>query len=353
MPSEITSSSPRSPRRGNPVAKHDTSEDEGSVPSPSFWFEQVSRARDRIAAHLDPTPLVKSEFLSRELGRTVLLKLETQQPVGAFKVRPALNSILAMLDQCRESGIVTNSSGNFAQAVAFAATQLGVDATIVMMKGASAFKRERTRRFGGRVVLCDNTFAARAETTERIREEGGRLAVHPFDSIESIAGNGTLGLELLEQIEGDFALFVPVSGGGLIAGTSLAVKAARPGCRIFGVQARANPATKRSLEQGRPVRGVPSPSLADALTVPEPGSNTFPIIQELVEDVFLVSESDIAATIRSLALEQKLVVEAGGAVSVAAAASWQAPDDGLPVVCVVSGGNIDPALLRTILRESQ
>ena len=353
MSSEVIRSSYRNPRGGNPVASHAAREDEGSVPRRSFWLEQIARAKDRLAAHLDPTPLVKSDFLSRELGRTVLLKLESQQPVGAFKVRPALNSILASLDQCRASGIVTNSSGNFAQAVAFAATQLGVDATVVMMKDASAFKRERTRRFGGRVVLCDNTFASRSETTERIREEDGRLAVHPFDSTESIAGNGTLGLELLEQIQGDFALFVPVSGGGLIAGASLAVKAGRPGCRIFGVQARANPATKRSLEQGRRVRGVPSPSLADALTVPEPGSNTFPIIQGLVEDVFLVSESEIAATIRLLALEQKLVVEAGGAVSVAAAASWQERDNGLPLVCVVSGGNIEPALLRSILRESQ
>lgn len=295
---------------------------------------------------------MKSDFLSRELGRTVLLKLESQQPVGAFKVRPAFNSILAMLDQCREAGIVTNSSGNFAQAVAFAATQLGVDSTIVMMKGASAFKRERTRRFGGCVVVCDDTFAARAETTERIRNEGGRVAVHPYDSVESIAGNGTLGLELLNQISGDFQLFVPISGGGLIAGTALAVKADRPGCRIFGVQAEANPATKRSLDLGRPLRGIPSPSLADALTVPKPGANTFPIVQRLVEDVFLVSESDIAATIRSLALEQKLVVEAGAAVSVAAAVARHEPGDELPIVCVVSGGNIDPELFRSILRES-
>ena len=353
MTSGARSSSSRGRQSGNALSSYPVKRDVGSVPSPLFWLEQIARARDRVAEHLDPTPLVKSEFLSRELGRTVLLKLESQQPVGAFKVRPALNSILACIDECRESGIVTNSSGNFAQAVAFAATELGVDATVVMMKGASAFKRERTRRFGGRVVLCDNTFSARAETTDRIREEGGRLAVHPFDSIESIAGNGTLGLELLDQIEGDFALFVPVSGGGLIAGTALAVKAGRPGCRIFGVQALANPATKRSLEQGRRVRGIPSPSLADALTVPEPGSNTFPIIQELVEDVFLVSESDIAATIRLLALEQKLVVEAGGAVSVAAAVSWRESDDQLPLVCVVSGGNIDPTQLRSILRGSQ
>ncbi len=353
MPSEETTSSYRGPLSANQGSSSTTKPNQVPNPNPSFWIEEITRARDRITPHLAPTPLVKSEFLSRKLGRNVLLKLESQQPVGAFKVRPALNSILATLEPCRASGIVTNSSGNFAQAAAFAASRLGVDAAIVMMRGASPFKRERTRQFGGNVVLCDDTFAARAETTERIRKETGRLPVHPFDSVESIAGNGTLGLELLDQIEGDFRLYVPVSGGGLIAGTSLAVKAGRPGCRIFGVQAQANPAAKRSLEQGRPVRTIPSPSLADALTVPQPGSNTFPIIQQLVEDVLLVSEPEMVNAIRSLALEQKLVVEAGGAAPVAAAASSHEPDDALPIVCVVSGGNIDPALLRSILRESK
>ena len=353
MPSELTTSSCKAPLGGPWDNSPAVEAGEGPSTNLSSWVAEISRARDRIKTHLSPTPLVKSEFLSQQLQRTVLLKLESLQPVGAFKVRPALNSILASLEQCRASGIVTNSSGNFAQAVAFAASRLGVDAAIVMMRGASAFKRDRTRRFGGTVVLCEDTFAARSETTERIQKKSGRLLVHPFDSVESISGNGTLGLELLDQTEDEFTLFVPVSGGGLIAGTSLAVKAGRPGCRIFGVQAEANPATKRSLEQGRPVRTKPSPSLADALTVPEPGSNTFPIIQQLVEDVLLVSEPEIVTAIRSLALEQKLVVEAGGAVSVAAAASSQAPDDDSPIVCVVSGGNIDPALLRSILRESE
>ena len=319
--------------------------------SPANWHEEIAKARVRLAPHLGRTPLVRSEYLSRKLGRTVLLKLESQQPVGAFKVRPALNSILAHLEQCRSSGVVTNSSGNFAQAVAFAASLLDVDSAIVMMQGASAFKRERTRRFGGRVVLCEDSYAARSEMTERIRRESGRLVVHPFDSVESIAGNGTLGLELVEQVDGNFALFVPVSGGGLISGTALAVKAARPGCRVFGVQAQANPATKRSLDHGHPVRTVPSKSLADALTVPEPGSNTFPIIKTLVEDVLLVSESEMVSAIRSLALEQKLIVEAGGAVSVAAALQERTRNDGSPIVCVISGGNIDPSQLRSILSE--
>lgn len=318
---------------------------------PRGWLEEMAKARDRLSRHLRPTPLVRSEFLSRALGRPVLLKLESQQPVGAFKVRPALNSILAHLDHCRSTGVVTNSSGNFAQAVAYAATLLGVESTIVMMRSASAFKRDRTRRFGGKVVLCEDSYSARFETTERIRKDSGRYLVHPFDSVETIAGNCTLGMEIAEQIDGNFAMYVPISGGGLIAGAALGVKAARPACQVFGVQAEANPATKLSLEKGRRVRNVPSPSLADALTVPTPGARTFPVIQRHVEDVLLVSERQMASAIRLLALEQKLVVEAGGAASVAGALA-RPPDSSSPVVCVISGGNIDPSQLRSILTEA-
>lgn len=315
------------------------------------WIDEIHAAKDRLSPHLCPTPLVRSEYLSKELRRDVFLKLESLQPVGAFKVRPALNSILSNLEECRAAGVVTNSSGNFAQAVAFAATRLDVDSCIVMMRGASAFKRERTVSFGGQVVVCEDTFESRAETTERIRDETGRIPVHPFDSRESIAGNATLGLELLDQFQEDFTLFAPISGGGLIAGTTLGVKAGRPGCRIRGVQAEANPSMKRSLDAGHPVRTVPSPSLADALTVPKPGPSTFPIVQRFVDDVLLVTEDSMRAAIRTLAIEQKLVVEAGGAVSVAAALADPGNDRSTPIICVVSGGNIEPGLFQEILAE--
>ena len=319
------------------------------ISDPTAWQDEIDEARNRLKPYLHPTPVVRSDELSCELGRTVLLKLESLQPVGAFKVRPALNSMLANASVCRSTGVVTNSSGNFAQAVAYAAAKLGVDATIVMMKGASAFKRERTRAFGGSVVLCDDSFEARFEATERLRRESGRLLLHPYNSRPTIAGDATLGLELLTQIEGDFSLFVPVSGGGLIAGIALAVKAARPGCRIFGVQAKANPSMKLSLELGRPTRTAPARSLADALTVLEPGSRTFPIVQRHVDDVLLVSEADMASAVRSLAVEQKLVVEPGAAVTVAAARAAARKDGASPVVCVISGGNIAPSTFRELL----
>ena len=319
------------------------------APDAAAWIDEIDRAEDRLAPYLSPTPLILSRHLSAALQRPVWLKLESVQPVGAFKVRPAFNSILAHLQRSREAGVVTNSSGNFAQAVAYAASTLEVESTIVMMRGASTFKRARTRGFGGNVVLCEDSFVSRFETTERIRQDSGRLLVHPFDSRETIAGDGTLGRELLAQLDGDFCLFVPISGGGLIAGTALAVKAARPGCRILGAQAAANPSMKRSLEHGRRMRTEPLKSMADALTVPEPGVNTFPIVQRLVDEVHLVSEARMASAIRDLVLEDKQVVEAGAAVSVAAALQHASKDSDLPIVCVLSGGNIAPAALGSIL----
>ena len=315
---------------------------------PAQWRREIEAASLRLKPYLVATPAVRSAELSRRLGRPVYLKLETQQPVAAFKVRPAFNSILAKLKECRESGVVANSSGNFAQAVAYAASRLKISASIVMMKGASPYKRERTRRLGATVIDCENSYAARTRATERVRQEEGRILLHPFDTVETIAGNATLGAELRQQVPGDITLFAPVSGGGLISGAALALKAARPHCRIIGVQSWANPATKRSLEEGRPVRTTPSPSLADALTVPTPGALTFPIIREHVVDVVLVSESQMADATRWLALEQKLVVEPSAAATVAALLA-QPPDGREPVVCVLSGGNIGPDDLRSIL----
>lgn len=309
----------------------------------------IDEARARLADYLPATPLIRSRFLSDCAGREVRLKLETQQPTGSFKARPALNGMLAHLEQSRERGVVTSSSGNFAQAVAYAASALGVDAQIVMMESASAFKRERTEHFGGSVVPCADTFEARRETTLRIQRESGRLPLHPYDSVETIAADGTLGLELLAQLPDAFTAFVPISGGGLIAGIALAVKAARPQCRIVGVQAQANPSMKFSLERGERTAVTPAASLADALSVAVPGESTFEAARELVDRVVLVSEAEIARAVRLLAMEQKLVVEPGGAVGAAALLAGAAPADGAPVVCVLSGGNIAPEALRSIL----
>ena len=316
------------------------------------WREEILDAKARLEPFLMATPLIFSDFLTETFGISVWLKLESLQPTGSFKVRPAFNSILASREECEVSGLVTSSSGNFAQAVAYAAELLELNAIVVMMKNASRFKRSRTEAYGAHVELCGNTAKARSETVERIHEEDGHHIIHPYNSRESIAGNGVLGLELLEQIDQDFNLIVPVSGGGLISGTALTVKAARPNCRIFGVQPELNPSMRRSLEKGAPVQVKTGKSIADALTVPMPGANTFPIVQQLVEDVFLVNEKSMAESIGLLSLEQKLVVEAGGAASVAALRHFDFENNTMPIVCVISGGNLDPELLTKACRSA-
>ncbi len=316
-------------------------------------LSKIAEARARLAPHLPPTPLVSSAGLSAQVGAPVLLKLETQQPTGAFKVRPALNGMLAHLEQARGRGVVASSSGNFAQAVAWAAAKLGASSQIVMMRGASAYKRERTRGYGAEVVLCDDTYESRWETTYRIERETGRLLLHPYDAPETIAGDGVIGLELLDQLDGPFTALVPISGGGLISGIATALKELRPGCRVIGVQPTANPSMRDSLRAGKRVKVDPAPSLADALTVATPGERTFELVQRYVDDVVLVTEEEMIAAVRALASEQKLVVEPGGAVGVAALLAGKIDTGGLPAVCVLSGGNIEPYKLAGLLAPDQ
>ena len=277
--------------------------------------------------------------MSERLQRPVYIKLESRNPTGAFKVRPALNAVLADFEQAKAKGIVTSSSGNFAQAVAWAAREYGLSAQIVMMRSASEYKRRRTEELGAEVVLCDDSYASRWETTYRIERETGRLLLHPYDAVNTIAGDGTIGLELLEQLPGDFTILCPVSGGGLISGIASVVKTERPDCRVYGVQPEQNPSMHRSLQAGEPTEIVPGRSMADALTVAKPGTLTFGLIQATVEGVLLVSEESIAGAVKYLWEVEKLVGEPGGSVGVAACLDGQRTGDG-PLVLILSGGNL-------------
>ena len=247
-------------------------------------LKKIEQARERLCEYFSPTPTLRSDVLSREHDGVVWLKLETQQPTGSFKVRPSMNSMLAHLEQARAKGVVTSSSGNFAQGAAYAAGLLEIDLQVVMMKSASAFKRQRTEELGATVVLCEDTFKDRWDTTYRIERE----------SEETIAGDGTIGLELLEQIDGDFCVVVPISGGGVVSGIATAVKEKRPGCRVVGVQPAANGSMARSVAAGERVMVTPGPTLADALLIAQPGELTFEIVQRYVDDVADVEEDEIA-----------------------------------------------------------
>ncbi len=311
-------------------------------------LDAIRAARERLAPYLKTTPLVYSHFLSRAAGRKVWLKLETQQPTGSFKVRPALNGALCHRAEAQRAGVLASSSGNFAQAVAYAARELGLDAQIVMMRNSSPYKIAATESWGAKVVLCENNFEARWDATYRLQRETGRVLLHPYDSEETIAGDGTLGLELIEQLEGGFTVVVPVSGGGLISGVATAVKLARPGCRVVGVQPEANRAWARSLEAGRPEQVGPVQTIADALVASRPGERTFEIVRQRVDDLVLVAEQEIEAAVRQLAEKQKVVVEPGGAVGVAALLAGKVGGGG-DVVCIASGGNVAAATLARLL----
>ena len=311
--------------------------------------ELIRAAQERLAPYLRRTPLLPSIPFGRSTGRKVWLKLETQQPTGSFKVRPALNGALVHLEQARTAGVLASSSGNFAQAVAYAARELGLDAQIVMMGNSSPYKIARTETLGAKVVLCGNTFEERWETTYRLQREGGRILLHPYDSPETIAGDGTLAMELLDQLAGDFTVVVPVSGGGLISGIATGLKLNRPGCRVVGVQPAANGAFRRSLDAGHPVNVGPVRTIADALVASEPGRNTFEIVRKWVDDVVLVSEEELATAVRELAFQQKLVAEPGGAAAVAALLAGKLGTISGDVVCVISGGNAMPAGLVRLL----
>lgn len=309
-------------------------------------FADILAAQERLAPYLPPTPCVRSAALSEKLGAEVWLKLESQQPSGSFKVRPALNSMLVAQRQARERGVVTSSSGNFAQGVAYAGTMLGISTQIVMMRGASDYKRRRTERFGGEVVPCGDDFSDRWTTTERVQQETGRLLVHPFNSVETIAGDGVAGTEIYQHLAKPFDAIVPVSGGGLLSGIAIATRHhCGPDARILGVQPERNGAWAKSWEAGEPVTIELGETAADALIATRPGDRTYRVVRHYGDGIALVTEDQMWAAVRFLAEEQKIVAEPGGAVAVAALLAGAVVPVDRPVVCVISGGNILPAAL--------
>lgn len=301
----------------------------------------TSRLPPNLYDFIAKTPLVFSYPLSALAKKRVWLKLETQQPTNSFKVRPAFVGILNHLDQCRREGVLATSSGNFAQGVAYAAALLGVKATIVITDDTSSYKVERTKKLGGEVVFCGNTFESRFETVERLRRERGGHVLHGFDSEDTILGNATIGFELIEQLrgQGPFSVISPASGGGLISGISWALKEKSLDCKVFGAQPAAGGAIVESLKAGRRVNIGKVKTIADALVASMPGERTFEYIQKYVDGFTSVSESQITEAVQVLAAEQKLIVEPGGAVSVAALLAGNVATPHPDVVCILSGGN--------------
>ncbi len=302
----------------------------------------IDKARDRIAAIALRTPVVDSPWLSDHTGAQVALKLDSLQRTGSFKLRGAANKILSLTAEQRSRGVVVCSSGNHGLATSFVANTLGIRAVICVPEWVDPAKLAAIRELGATAVVMGATMEeAEAESLRRARDDGLEY-VHPFDDPDVIAGQGTLGAELVEQlVKIDMAL-IPLSGGGLIAGVALALKAAQPGVRIVGVSAAAAPVMARSVEAGELVRLPEEDTVANALAgnLGPQNHHTLALVSELVDEYTEVSEEEIAAAMRSLYREHRVMAEGGGAVGVAALLAGRLPVAG-SVAVVISGGNVD------------
>jgi threonine dehydratase len=313
-------------------------------------LRDIEAARDRIASGVVRTPTVPALALNDRVRPGLHLKLESQQRTGSFKDRGALNRLLALGSAGRARGVVTASAGNHAQAVAYHAARLGVSVHVVMPEHTPLIKVLNTKRFGATVRFHGATLSDAMVEARRMESEQGYILVHAFDDERVIAGQGTIGLELLEQLPELTAVVVPIGGGGLIAGIATAIKAHRPAVRIFGVEAAAAASALASRRAGKIVGIESSETIADGIAVKRPGEHTFPIIERYVDDIVAVSEDEIAHAVHVLLEHQKLVAEGAGATPLAAVLSGKLPLSASDItVLVLSGGNIDVNLVERII----
>ena len=307
----------------------------------------ITAAREVIRSRLHYTPVTGSSFLSSRVGGPVHLKLELFQKTGSFKPRGVLNRLANFSEGERQRGLVTLSAGNHAQAVAWAAREYGVHATVVMPSRATQAKVDATRGYGGEVVLCDGDLLAAALDLQR---ERSLSLVHPFDCPYVIAGQGTLGVEVVEQVPDVDTVVIGVGGGGLIAGAAAAIKALRPNARVIGVEPEGAAGMTESLRRGEPARLDRLDTIADGLAAPFAGRRNYYHVRDLVDEMVLVTDAEIIAAIQILIERCKIVPEPAGAAAVAALLSGKiTPPPESTTVAVISGGNIDRARLAQIL----
>jgi threonine dehydratase len=298
------------------------------------------------------TPLVHSPTFSKMTGAEVYLKLENLQKGGSFKIRGATYKIQTHRDQIGPQGVIAASIGNHAQGVAIAAREAAVPATIIMPIWTSITKQEATREYGAQVILKGQTLVESIQIAQQMAVQSKRMFIHPYDDLDLIIGQGTIGLEILEDLPDADTIIVPVGGGGLISGIALAAKAIRPKTRIIGVQAEACPSAYVALQEGRPMVVEEKNSIADAIMVTQMGEANFPIVKERVDDIVLVSEKQLSSAILILLERKKVLAEGAGAAPLSALlSSAVAVSKGSKVVLVISGGNVDSPLLDRIIRQ--
>lgn len=313
-------------------------------------LEQIKSAQRNLPAEIVRTPLMFSADLAERFGTRLFLKAENLQVTGSYKSRAAFTILNNLTTEQKQKGAALSSSGNFAGAFAFMGRLLGIPVSVVMMEKTAPFKIEKTRRYGAEVVMCENRFAARFETLDRLEQERGITAINHFEDPHVIAGHGTLGPEILVQLPEVATILVPISSGGLIAGVATAVKEINPRVEIIGVQPEGANATYLSFQSGEIQSIEDTETICDALVATQPGKLPFAHIQKYVDDVVTVTDEDVTSAMRLLFETTKLVVEPSGAVGIAALRSGAVSGSDNTVI-LLSGGNVARETYVRILSE--
>ncbi len=315
-------------------------------------IDKIYHARKVLKEAARVTDIIHSHVLSLEGGTEIYLKPENLQRTGSFKVRGAYYKISQLTEEEKARGVIACSAGNHAQGVALASKKFGITAKICMPDGAPISKVEATKGYGAEVILVPGVYDDAHNEAERLKDKYGYTFIHPFDDEDVIAGQGTIGIEILEQIPEVDAIVVPVGGGGLIAGVAFAVKSLNPKVKVYGVQATGAPSMLNSIYDGK-IETLPSVStIADGIAVKEPGSLTYEICKKYVDGFVSVNDDQISAAILTLIEKQKMIAEGAGAVSLAAVLFNKIPElKGKNVCCLISGGNIDVTILSRVINR--
>jgi threonine dehydratase len=313
------------------------------------YLDEIKKAQERLSPVIKKTPLIFSELYSDKSGNNVYLKPENLQRTGSFKIRGAYNKIASLTPEQREKGLVTASAGNHAQGVAYSAKKLGVKATIVMPVQTPFIKVESTKSYGAEVVLHGSSYDDAYERAQEITLEKEGTFIHPFDDMEVIYGQGTIALEIIEELKNVDAMLVPIGGGGLISGMALAAKAVNPGIRIIGVEAEGAPTMTHSLKKREVTALEQVNTIAEGTAVKKAGRKTFDIVKKYVDDIILISEQELMNSFLTMLEKHKLVCEHSGVLSLAATEKLNFYNKN--IVSVISGGNTDVVTISSMINN--
>jgi len=323
------------------------------LPKETLSLRDIYKTRKNISVYANRTPLVQSQKLAQIAKANVLLKLENLQVTGSFKLRGAANKILSLTDEQRSRGVITVSSGNHGRAVAYIAKKLGIKATIIISDPVPEYKRKAIRDLGAELIVGGKDADAAMVFADQLQKDRGMSMIHPFDDLEIIAGQGTIGLELLETLPNIDTVIIPLSGGGLFSGIAFTVKSISPKINAIGVTMEEGAAMVESLKAGHIVDIIEKPTIADALAggLNKDNKYTFKMVQQYVDDTILVSENEIKNAVLYCLYEHHLAIEGGAAVGIAALLSNKIQSPGKNIAVVISGANIDKEVLRKIIIE--